>query len=98
MTGTNQLAVDPETLRALVRDTYRMVAAEPSGAFHFHTGRALTARLGYDPAIVDALPDAAVATARLPGRRPRVPRPQARVSRSTASRASAWFPNPRRRA
>lgn len=60
MTGTNELAVDPEALRALVRDKYRMVATEPSGAFHFHTGRALAARLGYDPAIVDALPDAAV--------------------------------------
>jgi arsenite methyltransferase len=34
--------------------------AHPGGSFHFHTGRALASRLGYDPGIVDALPDRAV--------------------------------------
>ena len=29
-------------------------------AYHFHTGRGLAARLGYDGAVIDALPDAAV--------------------------------------
>ena len=36
------------------------MAADPHGTYHFHTGRPLAARLGYDADVVDALPDAAV--------------------------------------
>ena len=54
------LLVDPETLREQVREKYREVATEPDRAFHFHTGRPLAARLGYERAAVDALPDRAV--------------------------------------
>ena len=54
------VAVDAEALREEVRKKYREVAANPYGSFHFHTGRPLAARLGYDAAIVDALPDEAV--------------------------------------
>jgi arsenite methyltransferase len=54
------LAVEPEALRELVRRKYSVVATEPSTTFHFHTGRALAARLGYDPTLVDSLPDRAV--------------------------------------
>ena len=54
------LLVDPETLREQVRDKYREVAVDPHRNFHFHTGRPLAARLGYDQAAVDALPDRAV--------------------------------------
>jgi len=54
------LLVDPETLRAEVRDKYREVAAEPERSFHFHTGRSLAARLGYDTEVVDRLPERAV--------------------------------------
>src|SRR5690349_14651328 len=54
------LLVDPEALRAQVRDKYRQVALEPHRRFHFHTGRSLAARLGSEPAAVDALPDRAV--------------------------------------
>ena len=43
-----------------MRDKYREVATHPDGDFHFHTGRPLPARLGYDPAVVDALLDRAV--------------------------------------
>ena len=57
---TNELLVDVETLRTQVRDKYRDVALDPHGAHHFHTGRALAARLGYDQAKVDSLPDRAV--------------------------------------
>jgi ubiquinone/menaquinone biosynthesis C-methylase UbiE len=32
----------------------------PHGEYHFHTGRPLAKRLGYDSAMVDAMPDAAV--------------------------------------
>ncbi len=54
------LLVDAEALREQVRDKYREVALDPHGTFHFHTGRPLAARLGYEQAAVDALPDRAV--------------------------------------
>ncbi len=53
-------AVDSDTLRDQVREKYRAVAVEPDATYHFHTGRSHAARLGYDAAIVDALPDRAV--------------------------------------
>jgi hypothetical protein len=43
-----------------VKSKYREVAINPHGEFHFHTGRPLAARLGYDTLTVDALSDAAV--------------------------------------
>lgn len=52
--------VDADELRDQVRAKYREVAMEPSATFHFHTGRPLAARLGYETAVVDALPDRAV--------------------------------------
>jgi SAM-dependent methyltransferase len=48
----SRISVDPEALRADVRDKY--------GTFHFHTGRPLAALLGYDDEVVAALPDRAV--------------------------------------
>jgi SAM-dependent methyltransferase len=54
------LLVDPEALREQVRDKYREVAVDPHRSFHFHTGRPLAARLGYEDAAVDGLPDRAV--------------------------------------
>ena len=56
----SDLIVDPEMLREQVRDKYREVAVDPHRMFHFHTGRPLAARLGYEQAAVDALPDQAV--------------------------------------
>ena len=55
-----ELLVDVDTLRKQVREKYREVAVEPDAEYHFHTGRALARELGYDAAIVDALPDRAV--------------------------------------
>lgn len=52
--------VDPADLREEVRKKYREVAVEPDGNYHFHTGRPLAQRLGYDASIVDPMPDAAV--------------------------------------
>jgi SAM-dependent methyltransferase len=52
--------VDADALRAQVQAKYRDVAVDPTGDYHFHTGRTLAARLGYDPVVVDALPDRAV--------------------------------------
>ncbi len=56
----DDVIVDAEALREQVREKYREVALEPEREFHFHTGRPLAKRLGYDQALVDALPDAAV--------------------------------------
>jgi SAM-dependent methyltransferase len=55
-----QTLVDPEALRAEVRAKYRAVAVDPGRSYHFHTGRPLAARLGYDSVVTDALPDEAV--------------------------------------
>jgi SAM-dependent methyltransferase len=52
--------VDTDQLRAQVREKYRAVATDPHRTYHFHTGRPLAARLGYDKDSVDALPDRAV--------------------------------------
>ena len=54
------IPVDPEALRADVREKYREVALHPGGQFHFHTGRPLAALLAYPDEVVDALPDRAV--------------------------------------
>jgi SAM-dependent methyltransferase len=54
------LPVDPAALREDVKSKYREVASNPRGEFHFHTGRRAAKRVGYDPEVVDPLPDAAV--------------------------------------
>jgi SAM-dependent methyltransferase len=56
----SELPVDPATLREEVKSKYRDVACNPHGEYHFHTGRPLAKRLGYDMAVVDRMPDAAV--------------------------------------
>lgn len=56
----DELVVDPEVLREQVREKYREVAVDPRRTFHFHTGRGLAARLGYQAEAVNALPDRAV--------------------------------------
>ena len=56
----SEIPVDPAALREEVKSKYRDVARDPHGGHHFHTGRPLARRLGYDPATVDAMPDAAV--------------------------------------
>jgi len=55
-----ELAVDAQELREQVREKYREVAVAPEADYHFHTGRPLAARLGYDPLVVASLPDRAV--------------------------------------
>jgi SAM-dependent methyltransferase len=52
--------VDAEEIRAHVRKTYGAVAGDPNAVTHIHTGRENARRLGYDVAVVDALPDRAV--------------------------------------
>jgi arsenite methyltransferase len=52
--------VDVDVLRDEVREKYRAVAEAPEATYHFHTGGQLAVRLGYDPTVVDELPDRAV--------------------------------------
>lgn len=54
------LEVDVEELRSEVRAKYSAVVETPDAEFHFHTGRFLATHLGYDPKVVDPLPDAAI--------------------------------------
>jgi SAM-dependent methyltransferase len=56
----SELPVDPAVLREEVKSKYRDVAVNPHGQYHFHTGRPLAKRLGYEMATVDGMPDAAV--------------------------------------
>ncbi len=55
-----EVLVDGGALREQVRKKYREVSVDPYRDYHFHTGRPLAARLGYEAAVVDALPDVAV--------------------------------------
>lgn len=57
---SNTTPVDADALREDVKQKYREVAVDPHGTYHFHTGRPLAKRLGYDDSIVDPLPDSAV--------------------------------------
>ncbi len=52
--------VDTKTLRQALQHAYTAVATTPEKGFHFHTGRPLARRLGYDPRITDVLPDATI--------------------------------------
>ena len=54
------VTVDPHRLREEVKKKYREVAIAPDADYHFHTGRPLAKRLGYDDIIVKLMPDAAV--------------------------------------
>ena len=54
------IAVDAAVLREEVKAKYREVAVNPHAEYHFHTGRPLAKRLGYDDTMVGAMPDAAV--------------------------------------
>jgi SAM-dependent methyltransferase len=60
VSGGVAVVPDVEVLRSQVREKYRQVAVAPKATYHFHTGRSLAARLGYDADIVEALPDRAV--------------------------------------
>ena len=54
------LPVDPTALREEVKTKYRAVAINPHSGYHFHTGRPLAHRLGYDDAVVARMPDSAI--------------------------------------
>jgi arsenite methyltransferase len=57
---TDALPVDPAALREEVKTKYRAVAVDPHGTFHFHTGRPLARRLGYEETVVARMPESAI--------------------------------------
>jgi arsenite methyltransferase len=57
---SDTIPVNSAALREEVKKKYREVAVKPHDRYHFHTGRPLAARLGYDTVITDAMPDVAV--------------------------------------
>jgi arsenite methyltransferase len=57
---SDDLPVDPTALREEVKTKYRAVAVNPHAGYHFHTGRPLARRLGYDEAVVARMPESAV--------------------------------------
>ncbi len=52
--------IDVNALRDEIKIKYAEVVETPDGDFHFHTGRELAKHIGYDPAKVAAMPDAAI--------------------------------------
>jgi SAM-dependent methyltransferase len=52
--------VDVEELRSEIQKEYASVAENPEKGFHFHTGRKLAGILGYDDALLDGIPEAAI--------------------------------------
>jgi arsenite methyltransferase len=57
---SDALPIDAGALREEVKVKYRAVAVDPHGSYHFHTGRPLARRLGYDEAVVAKLPENSV--------------------------------------
>jgi SAM-dependent methyltransferase len=55
-----EVMVDADTLREQVKKKYRELATNPRGSFHFHTGRSLAARLGYDERLTASFTELAV--------------------------------------
>lgn len=49
--------LDLEQLRRAIQEEYTEVAVCPTRGFHFHTGRAVTDRLGYSREAIAALPE-----------------------------------------
>jgi len=60
MTTVTVPEVDIEALRCEIRKEYAQVAGQPDKGFHFHTGRALTAIVGYDDDLLEGVPERAI--------------------------------------
>ena len=52
--------LDVEALRCEIRKEYAQVASDPGKGFHFHTGRSLTAIVGYDDELLEGVPETAI--------------------------------------
>ena len=59
--GTDgELVVDIDELREEVQSKYAAVAVDPNQDYHFHTGRFIAERSGYNADALDALPEVAI--------------------------------------
>jgi SAM-dependent methyltransferase len=58
--STAARSLDTQELEQRVKGMYEEVARDPSGDFHFETGRALAERLGYPAADLDRIPATAI--------------------------------------
>lgn len=54
--------IDEDYLERAIKEMYTEVALRPDGEFHFLTGRPLAEALGYDPGLLDRIPDEATAS------------------------------------
>jgi hypothetical protein len=54
--------IDEDHLERAIKEMYAEVALRPDGDFHFLTGRPLAEALGYDPGLLDRIPDPAAAS------------------------------------
>lgn len=52
--------LDVDELRAAIRAEYETVALDPGRGFHFHTGRPLTAIVGYAEEWLEGIPESAI--------------------------------------
>ncbi len=59
---TNVIPVDEDQLRLEIQKHYAEVATSPDHEFHFHTGRDAARQVGYDDAIIEDIPDEAIAS------------------------------------
>lgn len=54
--------IDRKVLRSAVQKEYAEVADHPEKGYHFHTGRPLAQMLNYDEALLDGVPETALAS------------------------------------
>lgn len=52
--------LDIGVLRCEIQKEYAEVASQPDKGFHFHTGRPLAAKLGYDERLLEGVPERAI--------------------------------------
>ncbi len=60
MGTAGKINIDRDVLREAIKEEYRAVACTPDQGFHFHTGRPLAQRLGYDPAWLVGVPERSI--------------------------------------
>jgi SAM-dependent methyltransferase len=55
-----RIELDRNQLRHAIREEYALVADEPDHGFHFITGWPLAQKLGYDPSLLEQIPQRAI--------------------------------------
>lgn len=60
MSTPGKTAINIEELRTAIKKEYEAVACEPKRGYHFHTGRRLTAILGYKDEWLQGVPESSI--------------------------------------